>query len=310
MRYLIRHTTRYHYPEAVTLCHNRVMLQPSERDDQHCQGFHLQVDPEPNIIRSFQDFFGNSIHYFEIHRAHSKLEITASSEVIRHVDPGYALPMSPPWEEVQANLSGADALLEIRRQTLFAMPSPLVALHPELQVLADRVLTPHRPLLEAVLDLTLQIHQSFAYAPGSTSVSTPLVQVLTQKAGVCQDFAHVAISVLRSKGLAARYVSGYLETQPPPGQPRLQGADASHAWFEVLLPGVGWIGFDPTNATLARHRHVILAVGRDYADVPPVKGVVTGGRKHRLSVAVDVIPLDEAPLSAPAEGAGGVFLTS
>lgn len=307
MRYLIRHTTRYHYPEAVTLCHNRVMLQPAGRDDQRCPSFNLKVDPEPNVVRSFQDFFGNSIHYFEIHKVHSKLEITAASEVIRHVDLGFALPSSPPWEEVQACLTGADAHLEIRRYALFALPSPMVRFHTELQALADQALTPNRPLLEAVMDLNLRIHQSFAYAPGSTSVSTPLVQVLNQKAGVCQDFAHIAISVLRSKGLAARYVSGYLETQPPPGQPRLQGADASHAWFEVLLPGFGWIGFDPTNASLVRHRHIILAVGRDYADVPPVKGVVTGGREHRLSVAVDVIPLDEPPSEVPA---AGVFLTS
>ncbi|MBF0423629.1 MAG: transglutaminase family protein [Magnetococcales bacterium] len=309
MRYLVSHTTRYHYPEPVTLCHNRVQLQPVERDNQRCLKFQLRVTPEPGLVRTFQDFFGNWIHYFEIHKAHSKLEITAESEISRlaHLDP--TLPPSPPWEEVRARLQDRDAGLEARSHALFALTSPLVETHPVLEALADQVFTPGRALLEAAMDLTFRIHGAFSYSPGATSVSTPLTQVLHQKAGVCQDFAHVAIGVIRCRGLAARYVSGYLETRPPPGQPRLVGTDASHAWFEMLWPGRGWYGFDPTNATLALDRHIVLAVGRDYADVPPVKGVVTGGREHRLSVAVDVIPLDESPLAFGSSADGGPFVT-
>ncbi|MBF0131745.1 MAG: transglutaminase family protein [Magnetococcales bacterium] len=313
MRYQIRHTTRYLYPETVSLCHNRVQLQPVERADQRCLRFDLTLQPEPNLVRSYKDFFGNWIHYFEIHKPHRKLEITALSEVMRMIDGTPTLAPSPPWETVHATIHRADSNVETRRSLLFSMPSPLVASEPALHPLADQVFTPGRPLLAAVMDLTQLIHDSFAYAPGATSISTPLGQVLQQKAGVCQDFAHVAIGVLRSKGLAARYVSGYLETQPPPGQPKLQGSDASHAWFETFLPGSGWFGFDPTNAVQVAGRHIVLAVGRDYADVPPVKGVVTGGREHRLSVAVDVVPLaEELTMTPPAfsPDGGATFLTS
>ncbi|MBF0108605.1 MAG: transglutaminase family protein [Magnetococcales bacterium] len=295
MRYHVRHTTCYHYPETVTVCHNRVQLQPVEREDQRCLQFDLRLRPEPNLIRSFRDFFGNWIHYFEIHRPHATLEITANSEVLRQPEmlqwPGF----SHSWEELGQWIRSPQASLESRRNVFFTLPSPLVGPHPELSRLAWDIFTPGRPVLDAVHHLTRHIHDSFSYAPGATSVTTPLTQVLRQRAGVCQDFAHVAIGVLRSLGLAARYVSGYLETQPPPGGTRLLGTDASHAWFELFLPGSGWFGFDPTNAMVAGQRHIVLAVGRDYADVPPVKGVVTGGREHRLSVAVDVLPLDDPP---------------
>ncbi|MBF0143690.1 MAG: transglutaminase family protein [Magnetococcales bacterium] len=300
MHYRIRHTTRYHYPERVVLCHNRVQLQPAERDDQRTLSFDLKVAPEPTLVRPFEDFFGNRTHYFEIHRPHTDLEITATSEVIRLTGPVSSLPPSPPWEAVRAAILGADPSPRTRVNRLYTLASPLVVPNPALVAIADQHLTPGRPLLEAVMALTLWIHESFAYAPGTTSVSTPLDQVLDQRAGVCQDFAQVAIGALRALALPARYVSGYLETQPPPGQPRLQGADASHAWFEIFLPGSGWFGFDPTNASRPADRHLVLAVGRDYADVPPVKGVVAGGREHRLTVAVDVLPLTTPPTDTPA----------
>jgi len=310
VRYHIRHTTCYHYPESVSLCHNRVQLQPVEREDQRCLHFDLRLRPEPHLIRSFRDFFGNWIHYFEIHRPHGTLEITANSEVNRVIDTADASIPSPSWETVCRQIQGGDPSPETRRNVFFSLASPLVMPHPDLSLMADQIFTPDRPFLEAVTDLTQRIHDSFHYAPGATSVTTPLTQVLRQQAGVCQDFAHVAIGILRAKGLAARYVSGYLETTPPPGRSRLLGTDASHAWFETYLPGSGWFGFDPTNAIPAGQRHIVLAVGRDYADVPPVKGVVTGGREHRLSVAVDVLPLDDMPTGEDPRSVGDGFSTS
>ncbi|MEO5348403.1 MAG: transglutaminase family protein [Magnetococcus sp. YQC-3] len=176
------------------------------------------------------------------------------------------------------------------------LDSPLICRSTELAEYAAPSFTSKRPFLDGVLDLMRRIHQDFTYLPHSTTVSTPLEKSLKQRQGVCQDFAHIAVGALRSIGLAARYVSGYLETLPPPGKPRMVGADASHAWFATLLPGVGWIDLDPTNNLLPCTQHITLAWGRDYSDVPPLKGVVIGGgRQSLLEVRVDVMRVESEP---------------
>lgn len=292
MRYQITHTTRYRYHESVTLCHNRVQLEPLNRPDQRCLDFKLQVRPEPALMVPNIDFFGNRSHYFEIHHPHAELEITAISQVERCPSgPMGQIPPSPGWETVQDQIASGQGEPETRLHRVYAFPSLLVPTLPWPDELGVKPFLPGRPLLEAVMDLTCRIHDRFAYSPGATSVATPLLEVMTKRQGVCQDFAHVAIGVLRGLGLYGRYVSGYLETRPPPGQPRLQGVDASHAWFETFVPGQGWYAFDPTNAMMPHDQHVVVAVGRDYADVPPVKGVLVGGREHVLEVSVDVSPL-------------------
>jgi transglutaminase-like putative cysteine protease len=176
----------------------------------------------------------------------------------------------------------------------FCFDSPLVRNHTVLQEYAAGIFTRKRPILDAVLELNHRIHTEFKYDPSATDVSTPLGQVMRERRGVCQDFAHVAIGVLRCIGLPARYVSGYLETIPPPGQARMVGADASHAWASAFVPGFGWFDFDPTNDVVPSERHITVAWGRDFSDVSPLKGVVLGGGRHTLAVGVDVEPRESA----------------
>ncbi|MEG3638642.1 transglutaminase family protein [Magnetococcus sp. PR-3] len=290
MEYRIKHTTRYNYTEPVTLCHNRAILMPRDDQSQQRHDFTLKVEPEPSLMESYQDVFGNMVHYFEIHEPHTELVITASGHLTRTP---LQLPMrmedSVPWESVRTQFEGADYGEEMAEVAMYRLPSPMIPVVPALAQLTDPIFTPGRPLLEAVLTFTKAIYTDFKYDPEATNIATPILEVLEQRAGVCQDFAHIAVGALRQLGLAARYVSGYLETQPPPGQERMEGADASHAWFSIYLPGVGWVDFDPTNGCMPESHHLVVAVGRDYADVPPVKGVVMGGWEHSLDVAVDVL---------------------
>ncbi|MBF0424490.1 MAG: transglutaminase family protein [Magnetococcales bacterium] len=295
MDYRIIHTTRYRYGEPVTIGHNRVHLRPLDLPWQRCRRFELDVRPRPATLNTFTDFFGNGVDYFEILESHRELVIKSSSFVTR-LPPILPNPdATPAWESGRQGQSGEGG--DVRRQSIFALESPMVARSPELADFARPDFPPERPLVAAALALTQRIHREFRYQPGSTTVATHIDQVLEQRCGVCQDFAHLAIGALRSLGLCARYISGYLETDPPPGMARLEGADASHAWFAVLVPGVGWVDFDPTNGIIPAQRHITVAVGRDYTDVPPVKGVVLGGREHVLSVAVDVLrlPTPETP---------------
>ncbi|MBF0624057.1 MAG: transglutaminase family protein [Magnetococcales bacterium] len=286
MDYRIAHITRYRYGEPVTICHNRVLLAPLTLPWQQCRQFELAVNPRPALVQSFGDYFGNTVHYFEIHEPHQELVVRANSLVTctppQHPDPAASCawdnPCPPP----------PDLAAGLRLNRLFVLDSPMVYRSRTLADLARQDFTPGRPLVEAALAFTRRIHGTFRFQPGSTSVATPVEQVLEQQRGVCQDFAHLALGALRSLGLCARYVSGYLETDPPPGQPRLEGADASHAWFSLQVPGLGWVDFDPTNGLMPGPRHITVAVGRDYGDVAPVKGVVLGGREHVLTVSVDV----------------------
>jgi transglutaminase-like putative cysteine protease len=250
------------------------------------------VDPVPEDYRERTDFFGNRVAYVAIHERHSALTVTSTSIVeVDKRDRGVTLLAQRRWEEARDALSDARAPERIDAAQ-FTLDSPLVETSAAYAAYALQCFTPGRDLLAAVVALCSQIHADFAYVPGSTSVSTPLAEVFETREGVCQDFAHVGIACLRSIGLPARYVSGYIATDPPPGKPKLIGADFSHAWLSVLVPGAGWLDIDPTNDQLVNHRHVVTAFGRDYSDVPPLTGVIfTEGKTESLKVIVDVVAL-------------------
>lgn len=289
MIYRIRHRTRYHYAEPANLCHNEARVRPRDLPSQRCLDFRLTVEPKPDFHSTRTDGFGNHIDYFAIQRPHSDLVITAESTVEVRSDDQLTLGSGLAWDTVDASLRRpGDAARTDARE--FTLPSPLIPTSPLLREFILPDFPPGRPLLDAVTALNSRIFSEFKFTPGFTNVSTPIVEVLRAKAGVCQDFAQLMIGALRSLGLPARYVSGYLETLPPPGKDKLVGADASHAWVSVFLPGQGWIDFDPTNNIRPGERHIITAVGRDYGDVAPLRGITIGGTKHQLKVSVDVSP--------------------
>jgi len=293
MRYTITHRTLYQYSSGVALCHNEARLLPRETPWQLCRPSQIRIKPRPALSVERRDFFGNRVLYFAIQDVHWRLEVTVATEV-RVLDerPFDQSSPSPPWEQARQMLR-EDPDPEIIEARLFGLDSPFVVVRPAFRDYAEPSFPPGRPLLEAVADLNQRIYREFNYDPHFTTVATPLDEVLRERRGVCQDFAHLAIACLRALGLAARYVSGYLETLPPPGQPRLVGADASHAWLAVYVPGAGWAEFDPTNNCMPEEKHVTLAWGRDYGDVAPLQGVMTGGGSHSLKVVVDVEPSPE-----------------
>ncbi|MGB5605539.1 MAG: transglutaminase family protein, partial [Gammaproteobacteria bacterium] len=247
MKYRVVHTTEYRYGITVSLCHNLAHLRPRNLSNQQCLGHRLQIDPLPVDLAEHEDYFGNDVSYFSIQQSHQVLTVTATSEVL--LSPGtarLALEKDMPWDEVRTRF--ADPRTDdMRMNRQFVIGSPHAAAAPELAEYAAASFPPGRPLLQAVHDLMARVHHELAYDPGFSTVSTPLADVLSSRRGVCQDFAHLCIACLRSLGLPARYVSGYIQTVPPPGQARQPGADESHAWFSVYLPEVGWHDFDPTN---------------------------------------------------------------
>ena len=293
MIYRVVHQTTYRYGGTVNQCHNLACLKPREVAGQECLSHRLDIDPRPLELTEHRDFFGNPVTYFSIQQPHHQLTVTAVSEVRMNGGSEQAvLDYQISWDEVRDRLASATApeVLDTRQ---FILDSPLVPATPDLAQYAAPSFSPGRPLLEAVLDLMSRIHHDFTFAPGFTSVTTPLAEVFAHRRGVCQDFAHLAIGCLRAMGLAARYVSGYLETLPPPGAAKLQGADASHAWVSVFLPETGWLDFDPTNNQMPQGRHMTTAWGRDFSDVTPLKGVIFGSDPgHTLTVAVDVAALE------------------
>jgi len=294
MRYRITHLTRYDYDASVSLCHSITHLKPRETPYQRPLSAQVRVSPWPAVAREHRDLFGNRVNYFSVQQAHRTLEITATCEIDVGAAPAPTLAASPPWEQVRDRLREDRHPASIAAR-IFTLTSPALAPSAPAADYARASFPPGRPVLEAAMDLTHRIYADLIYDPTSTTIATPLTAVLEHRRGVCQDFAHLAIAGLRSLGLPARYVSGYLETLPPPGQPKLRGADASHAWFGLYLPpalapgaGDGWVDFDPTNDSLIGEQHLTTAVGRDYQDVTPVRGVFYGGGEHRLSIAVDV----------------------
>lgn len=292
MRFQVIHTTRYHYGQPVTLCHNELHLCPRHEPGQVCESSHLTIDPPPARLHQRTDYFGNHVTYFAVQEPHHTLTVTATSVVRREALMLPRLAESTPWDRVSERLQTAagDGVAWLAREMV--LESPLVPLSSELRSYAQVSFQPQRPLLEAAADLAQRIHNDFVFTPQLTTVATPLSEVLAYRRGVCQDFAHLGIGCLRALGLPARYVSGYIETVPPPGRARLQGADASHAWFAAFDPQLGWFDFDPTNNQFVAERHVTTAWGRDYSDVSPLKGVIFGGGAHRLEVEVDMLALD------------------
>ncbi len=290
MHYRVRHTTTYDYEAPVLHSRHVAHQRPRATERQLVKSTLLHVSPHPAWSRTGRDFFGNQTDEFELLTSHEQLTVeTASMIEVRPAQADFATMLfRQSWEEVRDRIESDSGCLP---QKQFKYDSPLIRRHPLLVAFAQKLFSPGRPLYEAVLGLNQKIFQEFKYQPMSTDISTPLAVVLREKRGVCQDFAHVAVGVLRSLGLPARYVSGYLETKPPPGKPRLVGADASHAWASVFFPDHGWLDFDPTNNVIPGERHVTVAWGRDFSDVSPLKGVVLGGGRHVVTVGVDVEPL-------------------
>jgi len=292
-RYRVEHHTRYEYESSVSTSQHVAYLRPRELPRQHVAWSAIEVEPQPARVVHRTDFFGNLASQFALLKPHTTLEVCGRSLV--EIEAGQAVPdpvQSPAWESVRDALRyRKEAGYEPAAQ--FAYASPYVAPDPELAQFAQASFERGRPLLAAAVDLMHRIHVDFRFDPTATTIMTPVRRVLHERRGVCQDFAHLQIACLRSLGLAARYVSGYLLTDPPPGQPRLAGADASHAWVSVHCPRHGWVDLDPTNDLLPDLRHVTLAWGRDYGDVSPLRGVILGGMRHRLHVGVTVAPLDD-----------------
>jgi transglutaminase-like putative cysteine protease len=291
MKYSVKHRTSYRYSSNVTTSHHEARLLPRATEQQKVLAAEVLVTPTPSSVRRRQDYFGNRTMHFSISEPHRALDVVATSVVeITPVAP--PLPeLSPPWEDVVERLA-SDRRRDVLDAYQMTFESPHVTKSGDFLEFGRPAFSPGRPVLEAVNALSGRIHSEFAYDNKSTDVSTPLSQVLEQKRGVCQDFAHLMIACLRSLGLAARYVSGYLLTRPPPGKPKLVGADASHAWVSVWLPRSGWIDFDPTNDVMPREEHITTAYGRDFSDVTPLRGVILGGGQHVLEVSVDVNETD------------------
>jgi transglutaminase-like putative cysteine protease len=286
-RYRVRHRTTYEYEGPVLHAHHLARLRPRNCEGQRVEATEVNVAPTPAAQRRTTDYFGNDGDRIEVAVEHDLLDVTATSTVVVLQRPLSEAPPreSPSWERTVEILQRDPALLAVREMTF---DSPLVRAHGSLARYAQPAFGKGRPLVDALLELNHRVHTEFSYDPTATDVSTPLAQVLRERRGVCQDFAHIVVGCLRSLGLAARYVSGYLETLPPEGQSKLIGADASHAWASVYVPGSGWLDLDPTNDVIPGTRHIVLAWGRDFSDVSPLVGVVLGGGAHRLSVGVDV----------------------
>jgi transglutaminase-like putative cysteine protease len=288
-RYSLVHRTAYEYDDLVTSSFGLTHLLPRVTDNQRPLAARLEIEPEPLDVREHVDFFGNRAAYVEVDTPHTRLVVTARSEVeVLAREPIDLQQQTTAWEEVRDQLAGSlgTGVLAARP---YLLPSPLVPSWPEVASYAAQVFTPGRPVGAALADLTDRVHADFAYQPGATTVKTTLPQLLETREGVCQDFAHLAVGMLRSVGLAARYVSGYLETTPPDGRSRLVGADASHAWVATYLPDLGWVELDPTNNQLVDDRYVVAAFGRDYGDVTPVQGVIfTESTRSSLRVEVDL----------------------
>jgi transglutaminase-like putative cysteine protease len=284
MRYRIRHETRYHYADPVSVSHHIVRLTPRQTATQIPFSSVITITPRPSGRSMHFDYFGNQVTAFNLLEPHEHFVVEAVSELTVNRPAPVDLTASVPWEQLcnTQNLEACQYVFDSRR----------AAARPELADYARESFPAKRPFLEAVRDLTARIYADFRFDTKATEVSTPVETFFEKRRGVCQDFSHLQIACLRSLGLPARYVSGYLRTLPPPGKPRLVGADASHAWCSVWEPEAGWVDFDPTNNCIPSEDHITVAWGRDYSDVSPVYGVLLGGADHDLDVGVDVLPLD------------------
>ena len=315
MQLQVTHETRYDYLPPVEVAQHMSHLQPLCTAAQTLLSHTLQITPEPSQQIRATDIYGNTRCFFSLQNAHSRLQVVAHSRVATRAR---SLPVSTAaWEQVREQFRFA-AGSTYDAATEFVFASPYVPRHADFAAYARPSFAPGMPLLQGVRDLMRRIHTEFVYESESTEVNTPALQALAQRKGVCQDFAHIMIACLRALGLAARYVSGYLLTEPPPGMPRLIGSDASHAWVSVYIPdfpqGDGWCDFDPTNDKVGwsapGEDYIALAIGRDFGDVSPLRGVIHGGAKHTLHVGVTVAPVDAASAGAAHDVQAGTLWQS
>lgn len=298
--FLVKHSTEYEYSTLASLSYNEARMIPRSFSsyllDQTCLSKKVESDPIWRDQRLRKDYFGNQVLYFTMRQPHSKMRITVESAVQLKPAPHNPIKReqydtwaqdSPAWEEIKTWLERkrTEEVFEIKE---YFLDSPMIPKFEGAFRYAAASFTPGRPVLAATRELMGRIFDEFDYKPGSTNIFTPIGQVYASKSGVCQDFAHFMIACLRSHGLAARYMSGYIESLPRPGQEKLQGADASHAWIAIYVPGLGWIDFDPTNDLIPYDQHITLAWGRDFSDVTPLKGILFGGGENQLTVSVDV----------------------
>jgi transglutaminase-like putative cysteine protease len=293
-RYRIRHETEYDYSGEVVHAHHLLHLTPRATAHQHCTAYSLRIDPQPSTQVAATDGFGNPVMRLEFDRPHQRLSVVAEMSVEVRERRIAAPHQIEPWERVRNQLAyvarpPGDERLDA---SCYRVESPHVRIKQVFTEFGADCFTTGRPMTEAVNALMLKLHKDMTYAPGATDIATPLTEILAKRTGVCQDYAHLMIACLRARGLAARYVSGYLRTIPRAGAERLIGADASHAWVAVWCPPSGWIEFDPTNGVRAGLDHIALAWGRDFGDVSPLRGVIVGGGRHTLSVRVAVLPED------------------
>lgn len=299
MQLTVIHETSYDYTPVVETAHHMACLQPIHTDHQTRLSHQLDIHPAPAQCSEHQDVFGNHKVFFNVLAPHETLRVTATTQVL--TTPAAELAASAPWELVREAMAFNAGKPHLAASE-FVFASPHVQPHPDFSAYALPSFSRGADLMQAAQALMQRMHREFTYASQSTEINTPAREALHQRQGVCQDFAHIFIACLRSLGLPARYVSGYLLTQPPPGKPRLIGSDASHAWASVYLldpqgQGLGWYDLDPTNNRCGLgtpgEDYVTLAVGRDYADISPMRGVIQGGNSHQLKVAVTVMPSHE-----------------
>jgi transglutaminase-like putative cysteine protease len=283
-RYRIRHASAYRYGSPIVLAHHVLHLTPRRAPDQNLRSFTMTIEPTPSVKAEHFDYFGNPTTYLELHEPHPRLTVVTEIEI--DVAPPAAPEADIAWEKIRDALAAAR---EPRAASAFAFASPMIGIDAALRDFARVSFTPGRGIAEAAMELTNRIYDEFIFDSTATTISTPVAEVFANRRGVCQDFAHLQIACLRGLDLAARYVSGYLRTIPPPGKAKVQGADASHAWLSVWGGGDVWLDFDPTNGRPGSSDLITLAWGRDYGDVSPLHGIILGSNTQYLTVAVDVM---------------------
>jgi transglutaminase-like putative cysteine protease len=291
MVYSVSHRTTYRYTYPVSVGEHVACLKPRSFSRNELVQNTLSIHPAPSTLTERSDYFGNILSFFTIEEPHKVLIVEAKSQVKIDRQPISPATLSRPWEESTRSLA-KDHSDEVLGAYQFQFASPRVRLNREFAAYAVESFTPGRPMREALMELTARIYADFRFDPKVTNVRTPPEEVFRKRQGVCQDFAHVEIACLRSINVAARYVSGYLRTYPPPGKPRMVGVDASHAWISAYSRDEGWLDMDPTNNVAPTDGHVTLAWGRDYGDVSPLRGLILGGGGNALKVEVDIEPLD------------------
>ena len=287
MKYRVRHYTDYTYQDPVSICYNRLCLTPRTGPEQECISSEINIVPAPDEYSQRIDFFGNNLSFFSVFKEHKKLKISSTSivKMENRAHASLAFGSDVLWKDVPALLEANSAHAEIIQYTI---PSQYIPHSDVIKNFASDCFQEHATLWASCQALMQKIFKELEFKPGFTTINTPVEEVIKIKKGVCQDFAHLMIACLRNMNLPARYVSGYLETLPPPGKEKLVGADASHAWVSVYFPNIGWVEFDPTNGLLPAYKHITVAYGRDYQDVAPIKGIVFSSGNQKLTVRVDV----------------------